>query len=103
MDTKTLATVIAIFLCVLLIPAAIGIVGGIIGVFGSLIGAIFSVIGGIFSAIFSFTGAILGWLFYDNFSWYWPFEFFNWELFTVVALVVLVIVISRSNPSRSRR
>ncbi|MEO5602541.1 MAG: hypothetical protein ABIR06_16585 [Cyclobacteriaceae bacterium] len=101
MDTKTLATCLAVFLCVLFIPAIIGIVGGIVGVAGSLIGAVFSVIGAIFSGMFSIIGWMAGSLFHDFFQWRGSYTLFNWDFFTVAALVVLIVVITRSKKSRS--
>lgn len=101
MDTKTLATCLAVFLCVLFIPAIIGIVGGIVGVAGSLIGAVFSVIGAIFSGMFSLIVWIAGWLFHDSFQWRGSHTLFNWDFFTVAALVLLILVITRSKKSGS--
>ena len=103
MDNKTLATIIVVFLSVLLIPMAIGIIGSVFGIVGDIAGAFFSIVGAIFGAVFSFIGALFGWLFYGHFEWHWPFHFFSWDLFTVAALVLLVVVLTRSKNVRPQR
>lgn len=89
--TKSVGTVILVCLCVLLIPAIIGIIGGAFGIVAGVFGAIIGLIGGLFGAIFGF----IGWLFDGIFGWGWgtPFHFeFNpgtWLLiFIIIALLV---------------
>ena len=96
MDSKTIATVMVVFICVLLFPVFIGILGGIFGLIGGVIGAFFGFIGWMFGAIF---GAI-GWMFGDHYHWHWPGGWFDRDLFSVIALIVIVVLIARSKPAR---
>jgi hypothetical protein len=57
-----------------------------------MIGAIFGVIGGIF-----------GWIFYSHSDWNWPGHFFNWDFFTVFAVALLIVLLTRRKPSGSQR
>ena len=102
MDSKTLTTIIVVFICVLLFPLFIGIIGGIFGLIGGLIGGFVGLVGALFGAIFGVIGSIFGaifgvfgWIFDDHF--HWPhIGFFNGELFIVIALVILIAMLSRS-------
>src|SRR5687768_12146969 len=105
MDSKTIATIMVVFICVLLFPVFIAIVGGIFGVIGGIIGGLFGFIGWLFGTIFGAIGAVFGaffgafgWIFYDH--WHWPGSWFNRDVLTVLALVLIVILISRSRMPR---
>jgi hypothetical protein len=94
--TKTIGAVIIFFICILMFPVAIGLIGGVfgvvVGVFGAVFGAIFGIIGGLFGAIFGF----IGWLFEGLFGWSWhgPFGFNDCNILTwaIVFLVVALLV-----------
>ena len=103
MDSKTLATVMVIFICILLVPVGIGIIGGIFGVIGSVLGAVFGIIGGLLGAIFGVIGGIFGWIFYGDNDWNWPNHFFHWDFFTVFAIALVIILITRRKPSGTQR
>ena len=110
MDSKTIATIMVVFICVLLFPVAIGIIGGVFGVIGGIIGGIVGLIGGIFGAIFGVIGSvfgaifgIFGWIFGDHYHWHGPINFFNRDLFVVIALVLFVVFIARSKARRQGR
>lgn len=108
MDSKTLATIMVVFLCVLLFPVFIGIVGGIFGVIGSVFGGFVGLIGSLFGAIFGIIGAlfgaifgVFGWIFGDHHHWHWPMDFFSGDLFAVLLVVLVVVLMSR--PGMVRR
>lgn len=108
MNGKILATIIGVFLCVLLFPFVIGIIGGILGLIGSVIGGIFGLAGGFLGAAFGFIGGIfgaifglIGWIFNGIFSWHGPFVFFQWNVFTITVLVFVILLLSRSKKTRS--
>ena len=63
MDSKSVATLLIIIVCILLFPVAIGIIGGVFGLVGGILGAIFGAIGGVIGAIFGVIGAIFGAIF----------------------------------------
>jgi hypothetical protein len=104
MITKTLGTIIIVFICILMFPVAFAIVGGafgiVIGVLGAVFGAVMGVIGGVFGAIFGF----FGWLFEGLFGWGWhfdwPFRFFNCNIFTLAAIVLVIALVARSKSKR---
>ncbi len=108
MNRKILATIMGVFLCVLLFSFVIGIVGGILGLIGSVIGGIFGLAGGFLGAVFGFIEGIfegvfglVGWIFDGIFSWHGPFVFFHWNVFTITVLVFVILLLTRSKISRS--
>lgn len=107
MDSKTIATIMVVFICVLLFPIFIGIIGGIFGIIGGVIGGFFGFLGWLFGAIFGAIGAVFGAFFgvfgsmFDD-HWHWPGHWFNRDVFTLLALVLIVVLISRSRTSRHR-
>jgi hypothetical protein len=94
MATKTIGTILLVIICILMLPVALGLLGGVFGivfgVFGAVFGAIFGLIGGIFGAIFG----VFGWIFDGLFGWH-DYHFFDFNIFTIGALVLLVLVLSR--------
>jgi hypothetical protein len=98
MATKTLGTVLVVLICILLFPVVIGIIGGafgiVVGVFGAVFGVFVGLIGGIFGAIVGVFGAIFeglfGWM-----HWGPHFSFFPSNVFTIAAIVVIVIIAMR--------
>jgi len=110
MDSKTLTTVLLVLFCVLLFPIGIGLMGGIFGLIGSIMGGIFGLIGGLFGAIFGLIGGIFhaifgvfGWMFNGHFQGHWPFGFFNRDLFTILVVILIIVLISRSKATRPGR
>lgn len=108
MDPKTLGTIILVFLCVLLLPLGIGVVGGIFGLIGSVIGTVFGAIGGLIGIVFGLIGGIFGaifgifdWIFGGHFHGHWPFGFLNWNFSALVILVLVILMMARSKTSRS--
>ena len=101
MITKTLGTLIIIIICILMLPVGLGIVGGVfgilIGVFGAVFGAIFGAIGAVFGAFFS----VFDGLFDGLFGWHWPFGFFNCNIFTLAAIVLVVVLVAKSKTNKS--
>lgn len=96
MITKTLGTIIIIFVCLLMLPVAVGILGGFFGIVAGAIGAVFGIIGGIIGAIFG----LLGWLFDSLFNWQLPHIFFNCNIFTIAAIILVVAIIVKRKPTR---
>jgi hypothetical protein len=96
MIAKTLGTLVIVFLCILMVPIFFGVLGGIfgvvVGVLGAVVGAIGGIIGGIFGAIFGGLGS----LFNGLFNWHLPFGFFSAKIFAIVAIVFVVVMISKS-------
>ncbi len=96
MITKTLGTVLIIFVCILMLPVGIGILGGFFGIVAGVFGAVFGIIGAVIGGIF---GAI-GWLFDGLFNWHSPFGFFSCNAFLLVSIVVVLALAVRSKKSR---
>ena len=102
MLAKTFGTIVIIFICLLMLPVGIGIIGGIFGVIfgvvGAVFGALFGIIGGIFGAIFGF----FGWLFEALFGWgdwdfHGPFGFVDCgDVFTWMLIIVVVALLVKS-------
>ena len=104
MASKTLGTILIAIICVLLFPVMIGLIGGafgiVFGVFGAIFGVIFGVIGGIFGAIFGMIGGIFDFLFDWDYD-FWPdFGFFDFNIFAVAAIVLLVVALTRNKTNR---
>lgn len=92
--TKSLSTVLLIFILLITFPIWIGIAGGLLGVIGGVFGAVFGVfaaifgaIGGVFSAIF---GTLFGWGHYG-----WPHWHFNGYALLAFIIVVALILSKR--------
>lgn len=107
MDSKTVATLLIVVVCILLFPVIIGIIGGIFGLIGGIIGAVFGAIGGAIGALFGVIGAIfgaifglIGWIFEGDFHWDGPFHFFSSDAGTVLILVIIVALLARSRTTR---
>lgn len=98
--TKAIGIFAIVVLCVLMLPVFIGVVGGVLGGFfgliGAVIGAVFGLIGGLFGAIFGTIGSVFGWIF----DWHRPFPVFHWNLVTVLALVLVIVLIARNKQTR---
>lgn len=111
MDSKALTTVLIVIICVLLFPLIIGAIAGVFGVLGSIIGGFFGLIGGLIGAIFGIIGGMIGaifgafgWIFDEPFHGVWLGGHFDSEDFLAVMVVVLVVVVvTRSNRVKSRR
>ena len=87
------STVLIVLLLVFTFPIWLGIAGGILGVVAGVFGAIIGIFAGIFGAIAGIIGGIFGWVF----DWHWPFPgFFHWNFFTIVAIVLVIALLSRS-------
>jgi hypothetical protein len=87
MASKTLATIVIIFACIIFIPLTIGIIGGVFGLIVGIFGGIIGLIGGLIGGIFGLIGSIFKGIFY------WPFAIFHWNFFSVV-LIVLVLALA---------
>jgi hypothetical protein len=90
--TKAITFFFFLFCCIFFIPVFFGVVGGVFGLIGGIIGAIFGLIGSIIGGIFSLIGGIFDFIFDWNFH---PF-FFHWDVVTIVAVVLVIILLSRS-------
>jgi hypothetical protein len=87
------SAVLIVLLIVFTFPIWIGIAAGLFGIVAGVFGAVFGIIGAIFGGIFGAIGGIFGWLF----NWDSPFGgFFHWNIFTVLFVVLIVLLISRS-------
>jgi len=89
MTDKTLTTIIVVFICIILFPIGIGLIGGlfgvVIGIFGSIIGVIGSIIGGVIGAI----GSVFGWIFGAFFG------LFHWNIFLLVIVCLIIVLVAR--------
>jgi len=110
MDSKTVTTIMIVFVCVLLFPVFIGIVGGIFGLIGGMIGGIFGAIGWLIGTIFGVIGSIFGaifgifgWMFDGHHFWHWPGGWFNRDLLGILVVVLIVVLISRSRAQHGSR
>lgn len=87
------STLFIVVLLILTFPVWLGIAGGIFGVVAGLFGAVVGIFAGIVGAIAGIAGGIFGWFF----GWDWPFSnFFHWNTFTIVAIALIVVLLSRS-------
>jgi Na+/proline symporter len=93
---KALAILCAVFFGILMIPIAFGILGGLFGIVMGLFGAIFGIIAGIFGAIFGGIGSIFDW---GNHDWYFGHHV---NIFGVAAIVLLIILVSKSSRTRNK-
>jgi hypothetical protein len=96
MASKTLATLLIIFCCIIFFPIAIGIAGGLFGVIVGLCGAIFGIIAGMFGALFGVIGSLFGGIFHWHHN-------FHWNVFTMALVVILIVIISKSHKNNSKR
>jgi hypothetical protein len=104
MITKTIGTIIVVFLCILMFPVAIALVGGVFGIAAGVIGAVFGAIVAVIGAIFGAIFGVFGWIFDRIFGWgdfHWPFGFFHCNFFTLAAIVLVIALVARS--SRMKR
>lgn len=106
MESKTLATVVIVVLCILFFPLVIGAIAGFFGIVGGVIGSLFGILGAVLGAIFGAIGALIS-SFFGFFDWLFgnPFDrpFFHGNTFTIIALVVVILLIAQSRRSRGRR
>jgi len=93
---KVLAILCAVFFGIFMIPIAIGIVGGVFGAVVGIFGAIFGIIGGIFGAIFGGVCSIFDWA---TPGWHVGYHV---NIFTVAAIALLIILVSKSSRTRNR-
>jgi hypothetical protein len=85
--------VLIVLLIVFTFPIWIGIAGGLFGIIAGIFGAVFGIIAAVFGGVFAAVGGIFGWLF----NWDWPFGgLFNWNIFTILFVVIVVLLVSRS-------
>ena len=88
-------TVLIVIIILLTFPLWIGILGGIFGLVAGLIGAAFGIVAGVFGAVFGALAGALGWMLDWNDPWNFHFGWWSMKFFMVVAIVVLVIHLSR--------
>jgi len=81
---STTTAILLIILAIIAFPLILSIIGGVFGIIGGIFGALFG-------ALFGVLGGLFGWMFH----WHWPF-FFHWNAFTVIAIAIIVVLISRS-------
>jgi hypothetical protein len=103
MITKTLGTILILIVCILVFPVTIAILGGafgiVAGVFGAVFGGVIGAIGAIFGAVFGLIGS----LFHGLFNWHHGFNFFHCNMFTLLALTVIVALAIRSRDNNRKR
>jgi hypothetical protein len=86
------STVLIVLLLVFTFPIWIGIAGGLFGIIAGIFGAAIGIFAGIFGAIFGLIGGLFGWAF----DWH-PFAgWFNTPVFVIAALVIVVLLVTKS-------
>ena len=107
MDSRTLTTVVVVFLFVLFFPVFLAVAGGFVGVLGAVVGGFVGIIGGVFGAFFGLMGGIIGglmsffgWIFGGAFHWGWPFHFSGGRIIAIFLAILIVGMISRSKRGR---
>lgn len=100
MATKTLGTLLIVIVCILLFPIGIGIIGGVFGIVMGAFGAVFGVFAGIIGAVFGAIFGVFGWLFEGLFWWDSDYSFFNFNLITLAAIIILVALLSKNKSKR---
>lgn len=100
MATKTLTTILAIFVIIVFFPVIIGVFGAvfgaIFGAFGAILGAVFGAIGAVFGAIFGAFGAVFGAVFDND----WDFGFYHRDIYTIAIIVLIVVFLSRTKQNK---
>ena len=87
-----------VFVCVLLFPLAIGIIGGIFGLIGGVIGGFVGLVGAIFGIIFGMIGvSIVSWTLAVN---EFPYALYLMPLYMVYVAGLLGIKAARLNSVR---
>jgi hypothetical protein len=105
--SKSTSTVLIAIAMILTFPIWIGLAGGVFGLIGGLFGIVIGVIGAVFGAIAGLIGAVfsgIGWFFDLIFGgiFGWDDHFFYPPRFlTLLALVLLVVFISRKQNQKS--
>ena len=91
-SSNSTTTVLLALLLIFTFPIWIGIAGGIFGIIAGVFGAVIGIFAGVFGAIFGIIGGLFGWIF----DWH-PFTpFSHWPIFTILAIALVVVLISRS-------
>jgi hypothetical protein len=93
--SSSTTTVLIVVLLLLTFPLWIGILGGLFGMVAGLIGAAFGVVAGVFGAVFGAIAGAFGWMFDWNGPWNFHFGIWGMKFFMIVAIIVLVIHLSR--------
>lgn len=88
---KALAVVLAIFVCLFFVPIAIGIIGGVFGIIAGVFGGIFGIIGAV--------GGVFDWTFGGD---YCDFGFFRPNGFTIAALILVIVIASKSKRGNNK-
>lgn len=90
MLVKTITAFLILFVCILFLPVAIGIIGGVMGAIAGLVGALFGTLAGIIGGIFGAIFGVIEWLFERIFGvGVWNGIFCNAHVFVLVGLVIL--------------
>jgi hypothetical protein len=100
MATKTLGTILIVIVCILMFPVALGILGGVFGIVIGVLGAVFGAVGGLIGAIFGSIFGIFGWIVDGLFGWDFPHDFFDFNAFTVAAILILIVILSRNRSKK---
>ncbi len=90
------SSVLLIIVLIFTFPLWIGIAGGLLGVVIGLFGAAIGIVAAVFGAIVGVFGAVFGWMFNWNFHVHWPFAFLGSGFFITIAIVLVVMMITRS-------
>jgi hypothetical protein len=90
MASRTLATIVIIFACIIMFPIVIGIVGGVFGIIAGVFGAVFGVFGALIGGFFGMLGGIFGGIFNCHLG------FFHWNFFSIALIVLIVVLITKS-------
>lgn len=90
------SSILIILLLVFTFPIWIGITGGLFGLIVGVFGAAIGVVVGVLGAIVGIFGAIFGWLFHWNFQMHWPFAFFGSGFLFTMAVVLTIMLVTRS-------
>jgi hypothetical protein len=104
--SKSTSTVLIAIAMILTFPIWIGLAGGVFGLIGGLFGIVIGVIGAVFGAIAGLIGAVfsgIGWFFDLIFGgiFGWDDHFYPPRFLTLLALVLLVVFISRKQNQKS--
>jgi hypothetical protein len=97
MTSKTLTTVILIFLIIMAFPLVIGFVGGVFGLLMGAFGAVIGLIAGAFGIVFGTIGKVFGSLFH----WHIP-GFFGWNIFPLLIIGLILLLITRRSKNNAR-
>lgn len=87
--TRVNSTFLIVLLMIFTFPIWVGIFGGLFGLAAGLFGMCIGIVAGVFGAVFGAIGAVFG-------IFNWSFPHIHISGFVIIALIFLIVLMSRS-------